>query len=88
MPYDIYWNQSTYSTVFLLLDKWHRTNHCFIVCGKWIVYSNFEVVFPLTHDFLNYVFCGDDTDKIKFVDVLHEISAVPSEVVQIGLNMK
>ena len=40
-PYDVFWNQSTYPTVCLLLDTWHRTDHCITVCNKWIVYSNF-----------------------------------------------
>ena len=32
-PYDIFWNKSTYPTVCLLLDTWHRNNHCITVCG-------------------------------------------------------
>ena len=32
-PYDIYRNQSTYLTVCLLLDTWHRTDNCIRVIG-------------------------------------------------------
>ena len=46
--YDIFWNQSTYPNLCLLLDTWHRTNSCITVCGKWILHPNFEVEFPLT----------------------------------------
>ena len=87
-PYDIFRIQYTYPTVFLLPDKWHRTDHCITVCGKWIFDSNFEVAFPLTQDFLNYTCCGNDTDKNEFVGVLHVIIEVPDEVVQIRLNTK
>ena len=52
---------------------WHRTDHCIIVCGKWILDSNFEVAFPLTQDYLNYTRRVNDTDAIKFVGVLHSI---------------
>ena len=76
MPYDIFWNQSTYPTVCLLLETWHRTDHCITVCGKWIFDANFEVAFPLTQDCLNYAFHGNDTDEIKFVGILHAIRAV------------
>ena len=67
---------------------WHRNDHCITVCGKWIFYSNFEVDFPLTQDFLNSTCRGNDNDENKFVGVLHAIRAVPLEVVQIRLNMK
>ena len=87
-PYDIFWNQSTYKTLCLLIDKWHCTNNCITVCGKWIFYSNFEVAFPLTQDCLNYTCRGNDTDEIKFSGVLHAIRAVPPEVIQRILNMK
>ena len=43
----IFWDQSTYSTMCLLLDTCHRTDHCITVCGKWIFDSNFEVALPL-----------------------------------------
>ena len=62
MPYDIFRNQSNYPTVFLLLDMWHWTNHCITVCSKLIFDSNFEVSFPLTQDFLNYTWCGNEND--------------------------
>ena len=58
------------------------------VCSKWISDSNFEVAFPLTQDLLKYICCGNDTDEIKFVGVLHAIRAVTLEVVQRRLNMK
>ena len=47
-PYYIFWNQSTYPTVCLLLEIWHRTNYFIAVWGKYILDSNFEVAFPLT----------------------------------------
>ena len=72
----------------LLLDTWRRTGHCITVFGKWIFDSNFEVTFPLTQDRLNYKCCGNDTNKNKFVGVLHAIRAVPPEVVQRRLNIK
>ena len=78
-PYDIFWNQSTYPTVCLLLDMWHRTDHFITVDGKCIFDSNFEVAFPLTKDCLNYTCRGNDTDDIKFVGVLYAIRAVPHE---------
>ena len=68
--YDILWNQSTYPTVCLLLDTWHRTDHCIIVCGKWIFGFNFEVEFPLTQDCLNYICHSNDTADIKSVYIL------------------
>ena len=43
---------------------------------------------PLTQDCLNYICCGNDTDEIKFVGILHAIRSVPSGVVQRKLNMK
>ena len=87
-PYGIFRNISYYLTVCLLLDTPHRTNNCIIVFGKWIFDSNFEVAFPLTHDFLKYICRGNNTDEIIFAGVLHAIRAVPSEVVQIILNMR
>ena len=33
-PYDIFWNQSTYPTVCLLLEILHWTDHCIIFFGK------------------------------------------------------
>ena len=47
-PYDIFWNQSTYPTVSLLLYTWNQNDHCITVCGKWIFDSNLEVALPLT----------------------------------------
>ena len=88
MPYDIFRNQSTYPTACLLLDTWHRTDHCITVCGKWIFYSNFEVAFTLSQDCINYTCCGNGTDEIKVVSVLHAIIAVPTEVVHRRLNIK
>ena len=41
--YDIFRNQSTYPTVCLLLDTWHRTDHCIAVFGKCIFDSNLKV---------------------------------------------
>ena len=87
-PYDIFWNQSTYPTVCLLIDMWHRTDHFITVGGKWIFDSNFEVAFKLTHDCLNYICHGNDTDEIKYFDFLHAIRAAPLGVVQRRLNMK
>ena len=48
MPYDILRSQYTYLTVCFLLDTWQRTNHCIIICGKWIFDSNLKVALPLT----------------------------------------
>ena len=79
-PYDIFWHRSNDPTVYLLLEKTHRTDHCITVCGNCIFDSNFEVTFPITYDFLNYICRGNDTDEIKFVGVLHAIIAVPPEV--------
>ena len=67
---------------------WHRTDHCIIVCGKWIFDSNFKMALPLTQHCLNYTFCGNDTDENKFAGVGHAIRAFPPEVVQRILNMK
>ena len=67
---------------------WHRTGHCITVFGKWIFDSNLKVALPLTHDSLNYIFRGNDTDENKFIGILHAIRAVPNEVVQRRLNMK
>ena len=88
MRYDIFGNQSNYPTIFLLLDTWHRTNHCIAVWGKCIFDSNLEVAFPLTQDCLNYTCHSNYTDEIKLVGVLHAIISVPPEVFQIILNMK
>ena len=77
--YDIFRNVSYYPNVGLLLDTSHWADHCITVCGKWIFDSNFEAMFPLTKDYLNYICCGNDTDDIIFVDVLHAIRAVPPE---------
>ena len=38
--YDILKNHSNYTTVCLLLDTAHRTDHCITVCGKWTFDSN------------------------------------------------
>ena len=87
-PYDILWNQYTYTTVFLLLDIWHRIDHCITVCGKWIFYSNLKVALPLTQVLLNYICCGNDTDENKCIGVLHAIRSVPPEVIKRRLNVK
>ena len=87
-PYNIFRNQYTYSTVCLLLEMWHWTNHCIIVCGKCIFDSNLKVALPLTQDSLNYTCRDNDTDEINFVGVLHAIISVPPEFVQSRLNMK
>ena len=73
--------------MFLLLDMAHRTDHCITVCGKWIFYSNLEFSLPLAKVLLNYICYGNDTDEIKFVDVLRAIRAVPPIVVQRKLNI-
>ena len=86
--YDIFRNHSTYPTVFLLPDMWHRNNYCIKFCGKWIFDSDVEVKFPLTQDCLNYTCHGNDTDDIKYVSFLHAIRAVPPKVVQKRFNMK
>ena len=88
MPYDILWNQSTYTTLCLLLETWHLTDNCIKVCGNWIFHSNLKVALPLTQVCLNYTCCCYDTDKNKFIGVSHAIRAVPPEVVQRILNMK
>ena len=87
-PYDILPNEYTYPTVCLLLEMWHRTDHCTIVCGKWIFDSNLKVALPLTQVCLNYICCGNDTDEIKFICFLRDIRAFPPEIVQRRLNMK
>ena len=78
-PYDTFLNQSTYQTVCLLLYTWHRKYHCIEFCSKWIFDSNFEVAFPFTQDFLNYICRGNETDENKFIGVLHAIRVVPPE---------
>ena len=87
-PYDIFRNHSTYTNVCLLLDTYHRSDHCNTVCGKWIFDSNLKVVLPLTQDYLNYTCCGNDTDEIKFFGVLYAIREVPPGFVHIRFNMK
>ena len=87
-PYYILQNHSTYPTVCLLLDTWHRTYRCITVCGELIIYSNFKVTLPLTQVCLNFICCCNNTDEIKFIGVLHVIGEVPPEVVQKRLNMK
>ena len=67
-------NHCNYTTVCLLLDTAHHTNHCITVCGKWIFDSNLESALPLTEASLNYICSGNDTDEIIFVGVLHAIS--------------
>ena len=87
-PYDILRNESTYTNVGLLLDMWHKNDHCITVCGTWIFDSNLKVALTLTQVCLNYICCGNDTDENKFICVLYEIRAVPTEVFQRILNMK
>ena len=72
----------------LLLETWHRNDHCITVWGRWIFDSNFKVALPLTQDCLKYTYCGNDTDDNKCFGVLNAIRAVPTEFVQIILNMK
>ena len=72
----------------LLLETCHRNYYCIKVCGKWIFDSDLKVELPITQVCLNYIWCGNDTDKIKFIGVLHAIRAVPHEVVQRRLSMK
>ena len=66
----------------LLLDTASRADHCITVCGKCIFDSNLKLALPLTRAWLNYICSGNDTDKIGFIAVLHEIRAVPPEGVQ------
>ena len=73
-------NQSTYPTVFLLLDTWHQTDYCIIVCGRWLLYSNSDVASPLIQDILNYARRGNDKDYMKVVGVFHAIRVVTLEV--------
>ena len=87
-PYDILRNESTNPTVCLLLGMWYLNDHCIAVCGKCIFDSNLKVALPLTKVCLNYICCGNDTDENKFIGVLYEIRAVPTEVFQRILNMK
>ena len=87
-PYDICRNQSNYPTLCLLLDMWNQTDHRITVCIKWIFDSNLKMALPLTHDCLNYICRGNDTDENKCVCVFHTIGAVPLEVVQRILNLK
>ena len=49
-PYNILRNEYTYTTVYLLLETWNRTDHCITVSGKWIFDSNLKVALPLTHN--------------------------------------
>ena len=86
--YDILWNQSTYPTVCLLIDLWHRTDRCITVCGKLIFDFNLKVELPLTQVCFNYICCGNDTDKNKFIGVLRVVIVVPPEVFERRLNMK
>ena len=51
-PYDIFWNHSTYPTVCVLLDTWHRTDHCITVCGKWMFGFKFLSVISTHTGFL------------------------------------
>ena len=81
-PYDILGNESTYPTVCLLPEMWHRTDHCITVCGKWLFDYNLKVALPLTQVCLNYICCGNDTDVNKFIGVFHSIREFPPEVVQ------
>ena len=85
--YDILHNNSNYPTVFLLLYKSHRTDHCITVCYKWIFDSNLEFALPLTKAWLNYICSGNDNDDITFFGVLHAIRAVPPVVFQNRLNI-
>ena len=63
MPHDTLRNQSTYPTVCLLLDMWHQTDHCITVFVKCIFDYNLNGTLPLTHDLLNCIFRGNDTDE-------------------------
>ena len=72
----------------LLVDMWHRNNHCITVCGKLIFDSNLKVALPLTQVCLNYICFGNDTDENEFIGFLYAIRAFPHEVVQRRLNMK
>ena len=85
--YYILQNHSNFTTVCLLLDTSHRTDHCITVCGKWIFDSNLGFALPLTKASLNYICSGNDTDEITFVGFLHAIREVPPIVVQRKLNI-
>ena len=87
-PYDILRNQSTYTTVCLLIYTWKQTDHCIIVCGKWIFDSNLKVALPLTQVCFNCILCGNGTDENRFIGVLHKTRSVPYDVVERRLNMK
>ena len=50
-PYDIFWNESTYPTVCLLLYMWRCNDHRITVCGKLMFDSNLKVALPLTQVF-------------------------------------
>ena len=83
--YDILRNHSTYPTVCLLLETWHRTDRCISVCGKLIFDSNLKLALPLTQFCLNYICFGNEN---KFISDLHAIRSVLPEVVQRRLAMK
>ena len=87
MSFDILQNHYNYTTMCLLLDTAHRTDHCITVCGKWIFDSNLEFALPLTKALLNYIFSGNDTYDITFVGVLRALRAVPPIVVQRKLRI-
>ena len=87
-PCYIFRNRSTNPTLCSLLDTSHWTDHSIKVCGKWIFDSNLKVALPLTQVWLNYICCGNDTDKNKFIGVLHAIRSVPLKTFQRRLNMK
>ena len=78
----IYCGISQLIKMCLLLYMWHLNDNCITVCGKWIFDSNLKVALPLTKVCLNYICCGNDTDENKFICVLYEIRAVPTEVFQ------
>ena len=86
--YNIFRNQSAYPTVCLLLDTWHRNDHCITGFGKYMFDSNLKVALPLTHGYLNYKCRGHDTDENKFIGFLNAIILVPIEVGKIKFNMK
>ena len=80
--YDIFRNQSSYPTLCLLLEISRWNNHCITVFGICIFDYNFEVMFPLAQDCLNYTCRVNDTDVIIFIGVVYVIIAVTPKVVQ------
>ena len=86
-PYDIFWNQYNYQNMCLLLDTWYRTDHCITFCGKWIFDSHFELAFPLTQGFLNYICFGNDTDEMR-LDLLLSCMQLEQSLIKFSKKIK